>query len=249
MASFHFEIKSGKRGTAAEHARYVSREGKHKRRGDLIDTTYGNLPAWAEGQPEKFWQAADKYERINGAAYRELVIAIPNELNREQARSFADRIVTDVIGDKPYQYALHAPDASLGNTTNTHVHVMYSDRMADDIDRPPEKTFSRYNRKHPEQGGRKKDSGGKNRMQLRDDVIARRKAVADIENQMLQEAGHDARVDHRSHRERGIDKQPERHLGPAKIRGMSTEDKSVYTASRQRHLAEPHATLPQKSHE
>lgn len=233
MASFHMEIKSGKRGTAAEHARYVSRKGKHRDRGDLIGIGFGNMPTWAEDCPEQFWRSADKYERLNGAVYRELVIAIPNEFSLTQAESFTERVVEELIGDKPYQYALHAPNASLGDSTNTHMHVMYSDRMGDGIDRPPEKTFSRYNSKHPEQGGRKKDSGGMNGWQLRDDVIAKRKAVADIENQMLQEAGHVARVDHRSNRDRGIARQPERHLGPARIRGMSDDEKTAYLASRQ----------------
>lgn len=246
MASFHFEIKSGKRGKAAEHARYVSREGKYKLREDLVDTMHGNLPAWAEGQPAKFWKAADKYERVNGAAYRELVVAIPNEFDLIQAKAFTKQVVDELIGDKPYQVAVHSPNAALGDTANLHMHAMYSDRAPDGIERPPEKTFSRYNRKHPERGGRRKASGGMTSMQLRDDVIAKRKTVADIQNRMLKEAGHDTQVDHRSHRERGIGKRPERHLGPAKIRGMSTEDRSAYTASRQRHTVEPHAILPQR---
>lgn len=232
MATYHMEIKSGKRGTAAEHAKYISRKGKHRHRGDLISTGYGNMPIWAKDCPEQFWQSADTYERVNGAAYRELIIAIPNEFDLGQAELFAERVVAKLIGDKPYQYALHAPNSSLGDTINTHMHVMYSDRIGDGIDRPPEKTFSRYNRKHPEQGGRKKDSGGMNSLQLRDDVITKRKTVADIENQILQETGHTARVDHRSNRERGIAKRPERHLGPARIREMSDEERTAYTASR-----------------
>jgi len=37
----------------------------------LVFVQHGNLPAWANGDPAIFWKAADKYERANGAAYRE----------------------------------------------------------------------------------------------------------------------------------------------------------------------------------
>lgn len=245
MASYHVEIKSGKKGAATEHAKYISRYGRRSTRGDLVGTGYGNLPTCAEGQPLKFWGFADKYERINAAVYRELVIAIPEEFDLDQAKAFVEQVVTNLIGNRPYQYALHAPGAALDEGVNLHVHLMYSDRVPDGIDRPPERMFARFNRKHPEDGGRRKASGGMNSIQLRDDLIAKRKVIADIQNRMLQEAGHDAQVDHRSHRERGIAKRPERHLGPARINRMSHDEKLAYTASREGRRPQSRATLPQ----
>jgi hypothetical protein len=109
---------------------------------------------------------------------------------------------------------------------------MFSDRMPDGINRSPEQTFSRYNAEHPERGGRRKGSGGKNRLALRDEVIAMRKTCADLQNAALEKAGHSARVDHRSLKAQGIDRKPERHLGPARIRNMSTEDKERYVTNR-----------------
>lgn len=232
MPSYHVEIKSGRKGTATEHARYIAREGKHSRRGDLLDTGFGNLPQWANNHPEVFWAAADKYERVNGAAYRELVIALPNEFSPEQCITCAERVVAKLIGNKPYQYAIHAPEASLGEASNTHLHAMYSDREPDGIDRPAEQTFGRYNPQKPERGGCRKDSGGRSPLELRDEVIARRKAVADIQNDMFAECGSSSRVDHRSHRERGISSRPERHLGPARIRRMSADEKAEFLATR-----------------
>ncbi|HBD39171.1 MAG TPA: plasmid mobilization protein, partial [Cupriavidus sp.] len=47
MASFHHCLKSGKKGTAANHAAYITRQGKHGHREDLVCTGHGNMPAWA----------------------------------------------------------------------------------------------------------------------------------------------------------------------------------------------------------
>ena len=137
-----------------------------------------------------------------------------------------------MVGNKPYQYALHASDAKLGEEANAHAHVMASDRLPDGIVRSPETTFMRNNPKFPARGGCKKDSGGKSPMQLRDDVIDKRKRVAGIQNRMLAECGIDGRVDHRSHKDRGIRRVPEQHLGQARIRNMSSEQRAGYVAAR-----------------
>lgn len=233
MASYHVEIKSGGKGAAAEHARYIVREGKHSKTEDLLEADFGNMPLWAESDPMTFWKAADKFERANGAAYRELVIAMPNEFNADQHKEFAAKAIGELIAGKPYQYAIHQPVAKLdGAAENTHLHLMFSDRKPDEHERSPAQTFARYNPAQPERGGCKKDSGGKTSMQLRDEVIAKRKMVADIQNAMLKAIGASTRVDHRSHRARGIESQPERHLGQARIKGMSAEDRATYVAGR-----------------
>jgi hypothetical protein len=232
MASFHHRIKSGKKGAAKEHATYIERQGRYSDREDLIHAGYGNLPAWAEGDPAKFWKAADIYERVNGAAYREHVIALPNELSMDQILVLAARLVRELVGTKPYQYAIHASQGQLGGVTNPHMHLMYSDRVQDGIGRPAERMFSRYNSNHPEVGGCRKDSGGKSPMVLRDEVIATRKKIADIQNQTLAEHGIGARVDHRSLREQGQERRPERHLGQVRIRGMSADEKATYAEAR-----------------
>lgn len=232
MASFHDRIKSGKKGTAREHAVYIERLGRYSDREDLVHAEYGNLPGWAEGDPLKFWKNADTHERANGAAYREHVIALPNELSTEQNCVLAKRLARELVGTKPFQLAIHAPEGKLGRITNPHMHLMYSDRLQDGIDRPPEQMFSRYNPKYPEIGGCRKDSGGKSPMMLRDEVIATRKKIADIQNQALAEHGFDARVDHRSLREQGQERRPERHLGQGRIRGMSADEKAAYANAR-----------------
>lgn len=234
MASFHHTIKSGKKGTAANHAAYITRQGKYSKKEDLICAGYGNMPSWAQDNPAAFWKAGDKYERANGAVYREHEIALPVELTPEQHKELVAAMIPAMVGDKPYEFAMHAPASSLEGRTNTHLHLMFSDRMQDGIERSPEQTFSRHNAKQPENGGCKKDSGGKNRLELRDEVIKTRKTCAELQNAVLKKYGHAARVDHRSLEAQGINRTPERHLGPARINQMSDKDKMRYVANRER---------------
>lgn len=234
MATFHCEIKSGHKGAAADHAAYIARQGWHSKRGDLLFTGHGNLPPWTSDQPGLLWKAADQFERSNGAAYRELVIALPRELGTEELRSLVARMVIELVGNKPYQYAVHAPTSSLEGQDNPHLHLMYSDRLPDEVDRPAERMFSRYNPKNPATGGCRKDNAGRSRAQLREDLIAKRKAVADLQNEYLARKGCSTRVDHRTLKEQGVARRAERHLGPARINDMSAGEKRKYIALRRR---------------
>jgi len=232
MTSFHFEIKSGRKGAADDHADYITRRGYHSKRDDLVETDYGNLPAWSAGNPKQFWKAADRNERKNGAAYREAIIALPSELTATQNRALIDDLVAKIAAGKPYQFAIHVPSSSIDGSPNPHAHLMTSDRVDDGIDRPAETFFSRHNSKRPATGGRRKASGGRNRMELRNDVIALRRTIADTINHHLELNGHDARVDHRTLREQAIPREAERHLGPARIRRMSPSEKAEYVSMR-----------------
>jgi hypothetical protein len=78
--------------------------------------------------------------------------------------------------------------------TNAHVHLMYSDRLLDGIERALERMFSRYNAKQPELGGCRKDSGGLSPLELRANVLYMRKTIADLQNEALADSGHKARV-------------------------------------------------------
>lgn len=237
MASFHFEIKSGRNGY--EHSHYVARNGFHRKRDDLLASGHGNLPEWAEEDPAKLWKAAEKFERKNGAVYREAIIALPSELNMEQNRALVDDLVSKLAPGKPHQFAIHAPKSSLEGETIPHVHLMTSDRVDDGIERPAELFFARHDPREPEKSGRKKASGGRNRMQIRDDLIATRKLVAEIINHHLAINGHKTRVDHRSLKSRGVRRKAERYLGPTKIKSMSPKEKAGYVSARREAMRNP----------
>lgn len=234
MANFHFEIKSGRNGY--DHANYIARKGFHAKREDLVVTGHGNLPSWTGDDPSNFWTAAEKYERENGAVYREVTIALPIELSTEQNVALAADLVAKLAPGKPHQYAIHAPKSSIAGEANPHLHLMTSDRVDDGIDRPADRCFKRPNARDPAKGGRRKSSGGRNRMEMRDDLISTREVVAETINQHLAINGHDLRVDHRSLKERGVGRKPERHLGPAQIRGMSANEKDAYVSARTKRM-------------
>lgn len=236
MATFHMTIKSGKKGSAVNHAAYITREGKYgkdEKAKDLVATGFGNLPVWANGDPAVFWEEADQHERVNAAVYREYEVALPKELSTHQKRELVDAFIERFVGEKTYQFSIHQPMAAIGKVEQAHLHAMVSDRLPDGIERPPQQHFSRFNRAHPENGGARKDSGGRDRVLLRNEVVSQRESCAELINEYLEKYGHSARVDHRSHHERGIDTLPERHLGPARVRRMSEEAKGEFRVERE----------------
>ena len=164
MASYHLTAKIGKKGKAAAHAAYIAREGKYSGRDryeDLEATASGNMPEWAAHNAAHFWNAADEYERANGATYREIEVALPRELTAEQRRELVEDFIKQEIGENhAYQWAIHTPKAALEKGEQPHAHIMYSERTIDGLDRDPDQYFKRYNGKSPEKGGCKKDSAG-----------------------------------------------------------------------------------------
>ncbi|MDR6522154.1 plasmid mobilization protein [Variovorax gossypii] len=234
MATFYFDIKSGGKGSARRHSKYISRVGHYADREDLVARGFGNLPEWADGTPELFWAVADRHERSNGAIYRETIVALPNELSTEQNVELAWSYARECAGNKPFEFAVHRPLAALGGVPQPHVHLMISDRVPDGIIRSPEKHFRRYNSAQPERGGCRKDSGGKTRSELAAELKGKREHWAETVNAMLEHYGHDARVDHRTRTERGLASSTERHLGPAGVRALDAEGKKGLIAARER---------------
>ena len=239
MHSLHFEINSGKHGAASYYSTYITRQGRFKDRSDLIDTGYGNMPSWAQENPRLLWKASDIHERKNGSTFRSFTISLPNALSIEQLKELALEEANRIAGSKPFQYALHILCSSLQGEPNPHVHIMICERLKDGIERSPFEMFRRYNARHPEKGGCKKDSGGRTREELRDQVISQREAAAEAINEALTKYGHDIRVDHRSLKERGIHRAPERYLGPAKIRKMTPEERKSFVEMRRSEYQAP----------
>ncbi len=226
MASYHCSVKVGGKGKAGPHAEYIARIGKYSgsaRFEDCEYTEHGNMPGWALGSPEYFWAAADEYERANGATYREIMVALPRELTPEQRIELVRDLVLQEIGlSHPYSLAIHNPAAAIEGGEQPHVHIMYSERTMDGIERDPNEFFKRYNAKNPEKGGCKKDSAG-----TPERLATTRERWANIQNEHLARHGHDVEVDHRSYADQGIDRQPEKHLGSKGIRRLKDEDISA----------------------
>lgn len=229
MAIGRLSMKVGKAGKAGPHAAYIAREGQYANRlerGEKLEVTEaGNMPAWAQSNPLAFWQAADAYERKNGTTYREMEIALPRELDAEQRAALVREFVRQEIGDRhAYQWAIHTPTAADGQE-QPHVHLMFSERQRDGIERDPEQYFKRYNAKAPEKGGARKGYGPS-----AGQTLTKAERAAELKelrgrweamcNAHLERAGVEQRIDMRSHAERGTGLEPERKQLPSQWRGQ-----------------------------
>ena len=212
MAHYHLHVRPGPKGVGAEHVQYIERGGRFKseRYGEIGESARGNLPDWAKGSAARFFAAADEHERANGNAYREFEIALPKELSDAERGRLVRDFVAEQIGDKhAYAWAIHEPQGH-----NPHAHVMFSERLRDGIKRGPEQYFKRANAKNPERGGHLKSD----RFTSRDGpqaVESLRARWAEMQNQALERAGVAARVDHRSLKDQGIEREAGQHRGPA----------------------------------
>jgi len=238
MASYHLSVRVGAKVKAGGHADYIAREGKYRqgaRYEDLESSGHGNMPRWAEHNPREFWRASDEHERKGGSAYREIEVALPRELDADQRRELVEDFVKQELGDRhAYQYAIHNPIAALDGGEQPHAHIMYSQRTRDGIDRDPEQYFRRYNAKSPERGGCRKERTGETPTERKAELKALRERWADLQNEHLAKHGHhSARVDHRSLKERGIDRAPERHLGGRGVRDLQMQDIAAILEKRQ----------------
>ena len=223
MASYHLSVGVGKKGSGGSHASYVSRTDEYenfKGREELVFSEHGNMPSWAEHDPTEFFRQADLYERKNGSVYREYEIAIPNELTSEQQIEFVKEFVQQEIGkDHPYLYGIHNHRATIdGEMEQPHAHIMFSDRKLDGIERNPEEFFKRYNSKNPEKGGCQKANTAATPTERKEKLVALRERFATLQNAHLEKHGHEGSVDHRSLKDRGITRPPEKHLGPVLAR-------------------------------
>ena len=229
MAIGRLSMKVGKAGKAGPHAAYIAREGQYAdrlERGEKLEATEaGNMPAWAQSNPQAFWQAADAFERKNGTTYREMEIALPRELDADQRAALVREFVRQEIGDRhAYQWAIHTPTAADGQE-QPHVHLMFSERQRDGIERDPEQYFKRYNAKAPEKGGARKGYGPS-----AGQTLTKAERAAELKelrgrweamcNAHLERAGVEQRIDMRSHAERGTGLEPERKQLPSQWRGQ-----------------------------
>ena len=216
---------------AASHADYINRKENFAAKGGCIYTAH-HLPQWANGSPKAFFKAADIYERVNGTRYREIEFALPNELSLAQQQEIIQQFIDLHLKDHYYAYAIHDKIGAMSNGEhNTHVHIMFSDRELDALEREHERTpqmfFHRANSKDPAKGGcpKAKKWNDKNRAQF---LCQLRADFAIIQNSVLEKYGVKERVDHRSLKAqyvealrngnkalaRILDRMSEAHIGP-----------------------------------
>ena len=220
MAVYHLSLKVGSKGKAAPHFNYITASEKYAAKRGVVHVEHGNMPLWAAAKPALFWQASDEFERANGTAYRELEVSLSRELPLAQQVELARQLAREACGNRhTFSFAIHHAKASDGGM-NPHVHLQFSERVDDGIERDRQHYFKRANRKEPEKGGCAKDRSwqaskrGKQKVaESSERLLEIRKSWETMCNKALAEFGSDARIDHRSNEARGIETTPQPKVG------------------------------------
>ena len=180
---------------AASHVQYINREAAFKKRGGCVYKAH-HLPKWAKDSPRIFFENADRFERGNGERYKEIEIALPNELPMQEQIKIIDTFIDHHLKNFYYAYAIHDKVGSMSNgERHPHVHIMFSTRELDEVERrqerSPEMFFHRANPKEPAKGGCRKADKWRDKYRGRY-TVEMRADFAQIQN------GVNVTVDHRS---------------------------------------------------
>lgn len=215
MAIYHCSMKSVSRGAgqsivaaaAYRHACKLedSRTGEvhdySRKRGLESSEIYlpsGVKPEWAHDRAQ-LWNTAEAAEkRKNARLGRELVLALPAELTKEQRRELAGVLARHIANryGVAVDVAIHQPNTH-GDQRNYHVHMLMSSR-----------------RITPEGFGEKaRELDDHERGPVEVEHI--RAQWARFANRALERAGHHVQIDHRSLEAQGIKRMPSLHLGPS----------------------------------
>ena len=210
MAIYSFRAQvigrsSGRSATAA--AAYRSGEEiKDERTGVSHDYTgksdiYDSEILKPENAPERLgdrttlWNEVEAGEKRKDARLsREVMVALPAELTHQQKQELTRDFVQAEFVERGMIADIGYHDF---NSHNPHAHIMLTMRTVD------ENGFGKKNRDWDK----------------REQMQQHRKAWADHTNRALERAGHEERIDHRSLKEQGIEREPQIHLG-AKVLEM-----------------------------
>ena len=224
MATYHLRVKndtqpSGTKVSAKRHADYIlredgkshadyiNREGAQSERTDCI--LKGNqLPKWAKGSAQKFFSAATRYEDKRNRRYKEIELSLPNELTLEQNREIVDKFIANHVANHYYAYAIHEKTGELSGERHPHVHIMFSERLIDDVEKVKERPAYKYFRRaarplKDEQVAsfeRRREHGAPKDKKWHDKkyLYEIRANFARIQNEVLAKYGFSIRVDHRT---------------------------------------------------
>jgi hypothetical protein len=161
----------------------------------------------------QLWNKIEEVEkRYDAQLAREIDIAVPVELDRQQRIDLVREYIQTSYVDRGMVADICFHDFE---SNNPHAHVMLVMRDLS-IDDKGAINFGNKNRAWND----------------RDLLMTHRREWAEIANQHLERAGFDARIDHRSNKERGIATVPQIHLGvhcaAMRSKGISTERGDTY---------------------
>lgn len=237
MAIYHLSTKpvsrsSGRTATAsiayrAGIAIKDERTGKEhdytKRKG--VAHTRLHTPNGLKIERNELWNLAETTEtRKNSRTAREIVVNLPHELSGRLRMM----LVNDFAKDLANQYgvavdvAIHTPDAQ-GDNRNHHAHIMLTTRK---LERLESGRVALTDKSQLEMSNTQLKERGL--PSAREELKAIREQWANITNKHLKEAKIDARIDHRSHKDRGLEQLPTKKLG---WEASALERKGIKTAT------------------
>lgn len=221
MAIYHLSMKPISRGkgrSAVAAAAYRAGERLHNEREGLthdftnrqgvahaeIVLPGDSVASWALDR-EQLWNEAEAVEKRKDArTAREFEVALPHEMNDEQRLELV-RQFTQELADRygtAVDFAIHRPDDE-GDNRNHHAHIMMTTRSLGP-EGLGEKTMLEWENKKLLAEGLPTS-----KMQLHEIRLS----WEQITNRELARAGINVRVDHRSHKDRGLEIDPTRHVG------------------------------------
>ena len=135
----------------------------------------------------------------------EIEVALPHELTTiEQYRQIIDAFIDKHLSDHYFAYAIHE---KIGVLSHLHVHIMFSERLIDDVEKIHErspKNFFKYPARKKNDGSQPsfdekfKRGSPKSRKWCDHSFISLLRAdFAHIQNEVLDNNGFSIRVDHR----------------------------------------------------
>ena len=159
---------------------------------------------WAKDRA-KLWNAAERAEvRKDARVAREFEIGVPHQFTAEQ-RLEATRLFAQALADRygaAVDFAIHSPQGK-SDIRNHHAHLLMTTRVVEAQGLGAKTQIERENKWLLSQ------NLPTSQMQLRDIRVL----WEQVANERLAAAGLDLRIDHRSHRERGLEIEPTRHVG------------------------------------
>lgn len=177
------------------------------------------------------WNAAEAAEnRKDARVAREWRAALPHELNEADRRELALQMAQAISNryGVAVDVCIHAPDKQ-GDDRNYHAHMLATTRTIDADGNLGKKAVIELANKDRQRAGIAGTSQG--------DIIDIRREWAELANRALERAGIDARIDHRSYADQGIDLTPTRHVGTDAVamerRGLESERVDIHNADRQ----------------
>lgn len=218
--------------SVAEASAYMERsDGDHGSRQHLLYSgLYGpaGAPEWTRGKEhiQEFWNRAEQAERRRDAQIAEkFIIALPKELSLEQnVQALQDHIRDFTRQGRVVQVAIHSGEH---DPRNVHAHLLVSLRGVDEHGFKAQKA-------HEQQ----------DRYLHRSEYINKlRDSWEHAVNRHLERHGIEQRIDHRTLKEQGVDREPSVHMGPAAAwrerngletdRGMVNRAREARNAERQ----------------